>query len=126
MVGREVLRRAAADPYYRRVLCLVRGPEAQTRLDDLMRDCEIDAVGVVAVQGDVTEPGLGVDPELLREVTDVIHCAATVSFDLPLEQARHINVTGTSNVLDVCRSMPDLRRLDAVSTCYVAGRREWA
>ncbi len=123
MVGREVLRRTAADPYYRRVLCLVRGPEAQTRLDDLMRDCGIDAVDVVAVQGDVTESGLGVDPDLLREVTDVIHCAATVSFDLPLEQARHINVTGTGNVLDVCRSLPNLRRLDAVSTCYVAGRR---
>ena len=78
---------------------------------------------VRALAGDVTEPGLGVDPADLAGVTHVIHCAASVSFDLPLEEARRINVAGTQNVLAACRAMPDFERLDAVSTCYVAGRR---
>ncbi|MCU0295974.1 MAG: SDR family oxidoreductase [Candidatus Nanopelagicales bacterium] len=123
MVGREVLRRAAADQRYREVMCLVRGPDARKRLADLMRAAEIDATRVVAVEGDVTQPDLGVEQGTLDQVTDVIHCAATVSFDLPLDDARRINVTGTANVIDVCRSLPKLRRLDAVSTCYVAGKR---
>ena len=127
MVGREVLRRAAEDPRYESVLCLVRpgeGSDAQTRLNALMQDSGIDPERVVALAGDVTEPGLGVDPAEVAEVTDVIHCAATVSFDLPLEEARRINVGGTEHVLEVCRTLPHLRRVDAVSTCYVAGRRE--
>lgn len=127
MVGREVLRRAAEAPAYQRVMCLVRpGPDgdAQSRLDDLMRDCGIDPTRVLAVAGDVTQPGLAVEPGTLDEVTDVIHCAATVSFDLPLDEARDINVNGTAHVIDVCRHLPGLHRLDAVSTCYVAGRRE--
>jgi thioester reductase-like protein len=127
MVGREVLRRAAADTHYRSILCLVRpGREgdARSRLEALMRDSGIDPARVVAIDGDVTDAGLGVDAGALDDVTDVIHCAATVSFDLPLDEARRINVDGTAHVLEVCRSLPALRRLDAVSTCYVAGRRE--
>jgi long-chain acyl-CoA synthetase len=124
MVGREVLRRAAADGRYARVLCLIR-PEAERSASKRLADLGIDAgrTEVVAVPGDVTQQGLGVDSELLQEVTDVIHCAATVSFDLPLDRARAINVEGTANLLDVCRGLPSLERIDAVSTCYVAGRR---
>jgi nucleoside-diphosphate-sugar epimerase len=59
----------------------------------------------------------------LAGVTRVIHCAATVVFDHPLDEARRINVSGTQAVLDLCRRLPRLDRLDAVSTCYVAGQR---
>jgi long-chain acyl-CoA synthetase len=127
MVGREVLRRAAQDPRYRRVLCLVRpgsDRSAEDRLRDLADRLGVDGSRLTALPGDVSEPGLGVGPQDIADVTQVIHCAATVSFDLPLEQARRINVTGTRNVIEVCRALPRLHRLDAVSTCYVAGRRE--
>ena len=49
MVGREVLRRAAADTHYRSILCLVRpGREgdARSRLEALMRDSGIDPARV--------------------------------------------------------------------------------
>jgi long-chain acyl-CoA synthetase len=122
MVGREILARAAADGRFDRVLCLVRPP--LDRFAALLADQGIgDAAHLTALAGDVTEPDLGTALSSLAGVTHVIHCAATVSFDRPLEEARRINVGGTRNVLDVCRRLPRLERLDAVSTCYVAGRR---
>ncbi len=126
MVGREVLRRAAADPRFDRVLCLIRpsaSQSAELRLEQLAQENDIDSSRLSALSGDVTEPALGVDSRDLATVTTVIHCAATVSFDLPLEQAREINVGGTAHLLEACREMPRLRRIDAVSTCYVAGKR---
>lgn len=126
MVGREILARAAIDPEVTQLLCLIRptGQEsAQERLAALCQTMAVPVGAARAVAGDVTEPGLGVPVEDLADVTHVIHCAASVSFDLPLAEARGVNVTGTQHVLDACRTMPLLKRLDAVSTCYVAGRR---
>lgn len=127
MVGREILRRAAQDDRFSEVLCLIRASDSQSaadRLRSLCTDLEVpETASVRAVTGDVTEPGLGVAGADLATVTHVIHCAASVSFDLPLAEARQINVAGTANVLAACRAMPAFERLDAVSTCYVAGRR---
>ena len=124
MVGREILARAAADAHFDRILCLVRPP--LDRLVPLLAAHGItDASHVTAIPGDVTEPDLG-SPDLsaLADVTHVIHCAATVAFDHPLAEARRINVGGTTAVLDLCRRLPKLERLDSVSTSYVAGKRD--
>jgi nucleoside-diphosphate-sugar epimerase len=79
-----------------------------------------------AVRADLTAPGLGMaakDRRALGERVDrVIHCAASISFDLPLEEAREINVAGTRRVLDLARELPALERFVHVSTAYVAGR----
>lgn len=120
MVGREILRRLAEGD--QEVVCLIRG-DAEQRLAELVAAADIAPGNLRALAGDVTEPGLGVDVAELSAVTRVIHCAASVSFDLPLEQARTINVEGTRHVIEVCRELPALERLDAVSTCYVAGKR---
>ena len=53
----------------------------------------------------------------------VIHSAASVAFDLPIEEARAINVEGTRRVLDFAGAVPDLQRVAYVSTAYVAGDR---
>lgn len=127
MVGREVLARVATDERYDRVLCLVRPSaeaSAQQRLKQLCRQLDLPStVRVRAVAGDVTQTALGLSGRTLAGVTDVIHCAATVSFDNPLAEAREINVAGTRNVLAAARRMRRLERVDAVSTCYVAGQR---
>jgi thioester reductase-like protein len=77
------------------------------------------------VAGDIERPGLGLDERtaaaLAGEVTTVVHCAASVSFDLSLEDSRRVNVEGTRNVLDFARRVPALERLSYVSTAYVAG-----
>jgi len=46
-----------------------------------------------------------------------------VRFDLPLEEARAINVKGSENVVGLGRQCPGLTRIDYVGTAYVAGKR---
>src|SRR5262245_53384604 len=132
MVGREVLARAAAEPRYEKVWCLVRpsgGQTAQERLDEVLGKVGIaaDPARITAVPGDVVSPELGLDPQgraQLKQLDRIIHCAASVSFDLPLEEAREINVRGTERIVALARTLPALQRLDAVSTAYVAGCRD--
>ena len=50
------------------------------------------------------------------------HLAAVYDLAVPPEIARRVNVDGTANVVDLCHSLPRLRRLQYVSTCYVSGR----
>jgi len=69
--------------------------------------------------------GLAVGVEWLAErVSEIVHCAAAVSFELPLEQARVTNVDGTRRVLEFaerCKAQGSLRRMSYISTAYVAG-----
>lgn len=82
---------------------------------------------VVGVRGDITRPGLDLDragDALAEQVSEVVHGAATVSFELGLEASRAINVEGTGRVLEFahrCNARGGLRRLSYVSTAYVAG-----
>ena len=87
------------------------------------------AAQVRAVRGDLLEPGLGLSPRdraaLLGSVDRIIHCAASISFELPLAQAREINVRGVERVIELAREIAaggSLRRLVHVSTAYVSGR----
>ncbi len=81
-----------------------------------------------AVAGDITDEMLFADPadgaRLADEVDRVVHCAATVMFDSPLDEARRINVEGTRNVLrfaEAIQARGHLHRVDHFSTAYVAG-----
>ncbi len=53
-----------------------------------------------------------------------MHCAASISFDLPLDEARQINVEGTREMIAFAREVKPPGGLDRfvhVSTAYVAG-----
>jgi thioester reductase-like protein len=80
---------------------------------------------LTAVAGDIQQTELGLADEtrelLRREVTTVVHCAASVSFDLPLEESRAVNVDGSRRMLEFARSCERLERFSYVSTAYVAG-----
>jgi thioester reductase-like protein len=133
-LGMELLARLLQDSD-RRVWALVRaGCDAaaaermRALLATLVPDPEAVLHRVVAVAGDLTEPGLGLAPsrrhEIARSVDEVIHSAASVSFTLPLEGARAINVAGTRRVLELaceCAAQGPLRRFAHISTAYVAG-----
>jgi long-chain acyl-CoA synthetase len=56
-------------------------------------------------------------------VDPVVHCAASVQFTLPLEDARRINVGGTREMVALAERAPALDRFVHVSTAYVAGDR---
>lgn len=80
------------------------------------------------VQGDISQPQLAlsdVDLELVqRETTRVFHLAAVYDLAVPQDIAMRVNVGGTRNVVELARSIPNLRQFHHVSTCYVAGKRE--
>ena len=84
---------------------------------------------VFALRADIEQPGLGLSDAasdaLAEQVTDIVHCAASVSFSLPLDQSRRVNVDGTRNMLGLaerCRRRGGLSRFCYISTAYVAGR----
>jgi len=119
----------------RPVYALVRAAddaEAQARLHDAVRTV-VPVPGryddrLHAVRGDVAQPGLGLARRtriaLAETVTEIVHAAASVSFTLPLEEAREINVAGTGRMLELaalCTVRGSLRRFSYVSTAYVAG-----
>jgi HAD superfamily hydrolase (TIGR01490 family) len=101
---------------------------------------------IIPLAGDVTVDGLGLDEagrELLASCSTVVHSAATVSFDAPLDAAVQVNLLGPSRVAATLlaaqapttaaargrrparASHPPARlpHLIAVSTAYVAGLR---
>lgn len=77
---------------------------------------------------DLCRPGLGLSRELRadlqRQVRVIVHCAAEVRFNLPLDEVRETNVHGTRRMLEFARGCPRLDRFAHVSTLYIAGRRE--
>ena len=118
-VGMELLRRFI-ERGDRRIHALVRAADDEAAAERLPAHARLSAVA-----GDIEQPGLGLSEEnrerLARDVTTVVHCAASVSFDLSLEESRRVNVDGTRNVVDFAQRCRRLERLTYVSTAYVAG-----
>lgn len=81
---------------------------------------------VVTIAGDVATDGLGLSPEdalTLASCDIVIHSAAAVSFDSPLDSAVEINLLGPTRIAHALQALGVSPHLVAVSTCYVAGNR---
>jgi HAD superfamily hydrolase (TIGR01490 family) len=82
---------------------------------------------VRVLEGDVHAPSLGLGEEdlleLSREVDVVIHSAASVVFDAPLDAAVDSNVRGTLGLLRLARGWEKRPLFLHVSTAYVAGTR---
>jgi thioester reductase-like protein len=137
-VGMEVLARYL-ERGRRRIVALVRAADdraASDRVDHVLDNLFGARAGehrgrVETHAADLTSPGLGLEPGVRRDLADrvstVVHSAATVSFTLPLAEARSINVEGTRRVLefaDEARQCGGLDRYGHVSTAYVAGTHE--
>lgn len=133
-VGMELLARYL-ERTERRVYTLVRGAdqdEAEARMQRTLHFLfgadHPYAERVVVVRGDITRPCLGLRGRrdvLAEEVSEIVHGAASISFELGLEASRAINVEGTRRVLafaERCAARGGgLRRLSHISTAYVAG-----
>jgi thioester reductase-like protein len=132
-LGGEVLVRLL-EQTDRDIIVLVRAgddAEADARLDatlGVLMPPEPAARGRVrAVAAHLDRPGLGLEETqrdlLVAGVDTVVHCAASVQFTLPLDEARAINVGGTCAMLDLAARAPALERFVHVSTAFVAGDR---
>lgn len=87
---------------------------------------EMVAQRVTVVAGDVGTDGLGLDDAgraTLATCDTIIHSAATVSFDAPLDLAIEVNLLGPTRIAHTCAELGITPHLVAVSTCYVAGNR---
>ncbi|MGH9511682.1 MAG: SDR family oxidoreductase [Terriglobales bacterium] len=82
---------------------------------------------VEVIEGDVSQPGLGIAPEfvgLLRENLDVvINSSGLTDFNPDLRDALATNVDAALNILEFVRES-DHAGLLHLSTCYVAGTRD--
>lgn len=82
---------------------------------------------VRAVEGDTHRAGLGLSDEDLAELSEnvdvVIHSAASVMFDAPLDAAVASNVRGTLALLNLAKTWKKKPLFVHVSTSYVAGKR---
>src|SRR5437660_3762041 len=82
---------------------------------------------VEIVDGDVTQPGLGLAPEAAEKLRDqldiVINSSGLTDFNPDLRDALTTNVDAVINVVDFVRKS-DHASLLHLSTCYVAGARD--
>lgn len=135
-LGAQVARRLLASTPYT-IYALTRAGDAATAKHRLSRAWwdwpELaGAIGsrVEAVCGDVAEPCLGVGAdryaELVSRLTHIVHTAADLRVNGPIDELRKTNLQGTEHVLALARAVQadhGLARLGHVSTAYVAGGR---
>src|SRR6476661_4570530 len=123
-LGTRLVRRLLADDAELGVAALVE-PRMAARAQEVA--AEIDAERIEVIPGDITARDLGLGDRaeaLAAEVDTVFHLAAIYDLAVPIEAAQAVNVEGTGNVLEFCERCPDLKRLNYVSTAYVAGLRK--
>ncbi len=77
--------------------------------------------------GDLLMPHLGLLPEayaaLQSSITHVLHAAASIRFNSPLEEATRNNVATTEEIIAFARGCKKLERFGYISTALVAGKR---
>src|SRR3954471_2535429 len=118
-VGKALLGQILRELPETQVTVLLRGDaERRLRAEVLTSaPCEgLDGSAVNAVSGDVAHDGL----QELGPFDIVIHCAASVSFELPLDEALELNGKGPARLLAAVRGEPYFVH---VSTAYAAGQR---
>ena len=115
-MGSHVAAILSASPEVQKVYCLVRAGspfEAYDRLIQTLRTRQVYSCfagfpqsKLIAVPAALSEPDLGLDFQtyngLITEVTDVVHCAWSVNFNLHLKSFEKDSIAGLKNLLDLC------------------------
>lgn len=128
IAGRLVQRLAKPETQF---FLLVQPPlveKAMRDVETIARESGVPLENFALIEGDITRKNLGISDEDLEtiqsETTDVYHLAAIYDLAVPREIALLVNVRGTKNVNEFVKALPNLRRYNYVSTCYVAGKRK--
>ncbi|XP_055842354.1 fatty acyl-CoA reductase 1-like [Episyrphus balteatus] len=116
-----------------RIYVLIRGKKGKTaeaRLKEMFNSEFFNKVRekndllinkVTAIDGDVMLPGLGISAsnvQMLKNVSIVIHSAASVKFDDPLKEAILMNARGTLETLKLAEGFPNIKAFVHISTTY--------
>ncbi|MEO5534211.1 MAG: SDR family oxidoreductase [Pseudolysinimonas sp.] len=136
-VGQAVLERLLNDHPGTTISILVRikgGAGAEDRVRSLLKKPVFEAwrtkVGEKGIEDavknriSVVEGGLGSGLKLPRDLDLVIHSAASVSFDDPINESFEANIGGPVNLYETLRADGGDPRVVHVSTCYVQGLRK--
>lgn len=99
---------------------------AQQRVRNLLCFLNITAKHEpVVIPAEIDKPGLGLPEEherMLRDVPEVLHCAADTSFaERKKQQVEATNLQGLQNVFDI---VPGCQRFFLMSSAYSAGKQE--
>jgi long-chain acyl-CoA synthetase len=82
---------------------------------------------IEVVEGDVSQPGMGLDPDvearLRRELDLIINSSGLTDFNPDLRDALAVNVDSAYHLIEFARAS-DHAALLHLSTCYVAGQRD--
>jgi nucleoside-diphosphate-sugar epimerase len=103
-------------------LCLVQ-PKFRDLAEQRARDIVAahpnlaDRIGLI--EGDLTAP---LDHVPAADIREIWHLAAAYFLEVPRDLGMRVNVTGTTQVLDLAERAPQLEKLHYFSTCYVSGR----
>lgn len=78
---------------------------------------------VDVIPGELTQEACGLSDAdralLTTEIDQIINCAASVEFDLPVKEAAKANIVSSLNVLSLARQCKRLSSMVTVSTAYV-------
>lgn len=91
-------------------------PDATERVDGMLGDVGLDHCGLSALQ----------ISRVVSETTHIIHGAATIRFDHPIDEARSINCGGTRRMLAIahmCAEQGKLERFVYIGSSSVSGQR---
>ncbi|MBJ7328271.1 MAG: SDR family oxidoreductase [Solirubrobacteraceae bacterium] len=138
-LGMQILARVL-DQSDRHVVALIRADDDVAARERLRKSLGMILTGPIpehrltAIAADLESPALDLDGDthalLADRVTTILHCAASISFVLPLDESRQINVDGTRRMVELARrcarTESGLDRFAYVSTAYVAGRHRGA
>ena len=123
LVVRPSKDKSAADRFHKDMLGSAAFRPLREELGDGFEDRVAEKVRVL--EGDVHAPSLGLGEEDLAELAEnvdvVVHSAASVVFDAPLDAAVDSNVRGTVGLLKLARGWSKRPLFMHISTAYVAG-----
>lgn len=101
--------------------------KAKNEIREISDATNVPIENFTVVEGDITKENLGISAgeleNIRRTTTDVFHLAAIYDLEVKKESAFRVNVEGTKNVNEFVKTLPNLRRYNYISTCYVAGNR---
>lgn len=138
-IGHEFLYQVATDEAFAEVTCLIWDKEMAGRTSDQFRDFILGRLPIDRsnygkyrfIPGDVSKDKFGMDPEtyefIASNVSHLLHCAASVSFEDPYDKSYHNNVVGARNACIFAETIQNHPKSKFVSlvlieTCYIAGR----
>lgn len=139
LLGRNIMLQILKGEPETKLVLLVRGNSdslVEQRIDKTLRflapEIDVNRIKnrIQVIRGDITFNKLGLTTSLYlrlaKEVTHIIHSAATVQLQLPWNYARMVNCIGTRNVMEFAKCVQEsgnVGRIAYISTAYVCGNR---